>query len=131
MAQRNSRAGKSRRNEDERSAGGELDQPRRNPASDLLMADIIIRAGSYMVRSIVERSLLKGKYDEETARRIVANQPTSQKLASIAIAKLASKSIPGAALIGTGLVARKLYARGKARRKARTAIDGGDNTPEA
>ncbi len=121
MAKRSSKAGKSgqevvRRGED---VPGVTD----NPATNLLMADVMMRAGSYVLRSFVERSMLKGRYDKKTARDIVKNQPASQKLASYAIAKIATKSLPGAALVTGGILARTLYQRGKARRKARQEGD--------
>lgn len=97
--------------------------PTHNPAANLLMADVVMRTGSYVLRSFVERNLLKGRYDSKTARDIVKNQPAGQRLASFAIAKIASRSLPGAALVGTGLLVRTLYARGKARRKARQLGD--------
>ena len=103
--------------------GEDVPGPTYNPAANMLMADMVIRTGSYALRTFVEGGLLKGRYDPKTARDIVKNRPASHKLASFAIAKLASKSLPGAALVGTGLLGRSLYSRGKAIRKARRAGD--------
>lgn len=121
MTQRSPEAGPDDQTRIDRSE--DVPGPAVNPAANLLLADIVMRTGSYVLRSFVERSLLKCSYDSKTARDIVKNQPTSQKLASFAIAKLASRSLPGAALVGTGLLARTLYARGKARRTARQQGD--------
>ena len=77
--------------------------PSPDPSTNLILADILIRAGSYLVRRAVERSLLKGRYGKETARDIIANRKTSQSLAAFAAARVATRSVPGAAVVGTGI----------------------------
>lgn len=77
--------------------------PSPDPSTNLILADILIRAGSYLVRRGVERSLLKGRYGKETAKDIIANRKTSQTLAAFAAARLATRSVPGAAIVGTGI----------------------------
>ncbi|GAA0272992.1 hypothetical protein GCM10009127_11770 [Alteraurantiacibacter aestuarii] len=90
-----------------------------NPATNLLMADIVMRAGSYVLRRFVERSFLKGRYGTDAARQIVRNKSLSSTLTSVVIARVATRSVPGAALVGTGILAKTLYERGKRRRDAR------------
>lgn len=77
--------------------------PSPDPSTNLILADILIRAGIYIVRRGVERSLLKGRYGKETAKDIIANRKTSQNLAAFAAARLATRSVPGAAIVGTGI----------------------------
>lgn len=94
-----------------------------NPKTNLVMADIAFRAGSYVLRSIVEKRILKGRYDHKTAARMLKNRPLTQTLTSVAIAKVATRSIPGAAIVSTGILAKTLYDRGKSRRDAKREGD--------
>ena len=89
--------------------------PTDNPATNLLMADISMRLGSYMVKNVVERAFLSGRYGKETAREVVANRSLTQTLMSVAVAKLAARSWPGTILVSGGILAKTLYERGKSR----------------
>ncbi|TIX49770.1 hypothetical protein [Alteraurantiacibacter aquimixticola] len=94
-----------------------------NPAANLLMADIVMRTGSYLLRNFVERSFLKGRYGKQTARQMVKNRPVTLTLASIAVAKIATRSVPGALVVSTGLIAKALYDRGRSRHTAESQGD--------
>lgn len=94
-----------------------------NPATNLLLADIGMRMGSYVLRAAMEKTFLRGRYGKATAREIVNNQSLGQKLTSVAIAKVGTKSVPGAALVGVGLVGKLLFDRSKSRQAARKAGD--------
>ncbi len=96
--------------------------PSPDSATNLIIADILIRAGSYVVRRTVERSLLKGRYGRETAQDILANRKARQSLAAMAAARLATRSAPGAAVVGSGLLLRTLYDLSN-RRRARLRGD--------
>jgi hypothetical protein len=89
-----------------------------NPATNLLLADIMIRTGSYVLRRMVERGFLKQRYGKQTARDIVKNRSLAQTLTSVAVSRLATRSLPGAAIVGTCVLAKILYERGKSRHSA-------------
>lgn len=116
-------------------SGPDMAAVARNAAASLVMADLVTRAGTRLLRHFVERKILKAKYDKKTAKELIAKRTPSQKVTAIALSQMATRSVPGAAVVGAGLVASTLYRRGKARRAARRADDGkpdgGDNTPEA
>lgn len=97
--------------------------PTENPATNLLLADVVMRMGSYMLRGGVEELFLKKRYDEETAEDIKQNRSMARTLGSIAIAKFATRSLPGAAIVGTGIIGKVLYDHSKARRAARRQGD--------
>lgn len=101
----------------------EVPGPTDNPAANLVFADILIRMGSYAVRNVVERSFLRGRYGKQTAKDIVGNRSLSQTLTAVAIAKLGTKSLPGMAVVSTGLLAKALYERSKSRHAAETEGD--------
>jgi hypothetical protein len=89
-----------------------------NPATNLLMADIVMRTGSYILRRMVERGLLTNRYGKDTARAIVSKRSLGLTLTSVVVSRIATRSLPGAALVGTGLLAKLLYERARSRHEA-------------
>lgn len=97
--------------------------PTENPATNFLIADLAIRAGGHIVRRGVEKGFLAGRYGKETAHRIVHNKSLGRTLISAMLARLATKSVPGAVLVGGGALAKTLLDRRKSRRKAKAEGD--------
>lgn len=97
--------------------------PSPNPATNLLLADIAIRGGGRLLRHAVESTLLGAKYPPGKARDIVKGRSMIQTLVGTAVARVATRSIPGALLVGGGLLAKTLYDRSKGRAKARAEGD--------
>lgn len=94
-----------------------------NPATNLLLAEIAMRAGSTVLRRVVERGLLKGRYGRDTAKDIIGNRSLKRTLATTAVSRFATRSVPGAVLVGTGLAAKLLFDRSQKRRKAQREGD--------
>lgn len=94
-----------------------------NPATNLLLAEIAMRAGSTVLRRVVERGLLKGRYGRDTAKDIIGNRSVKRTLATTAVARVATRSVPGALIVGTGLAAKLLFDRSQKRRKAQREGD--------
>ena len=92
--------------------------PSQNPATNFILADIAIRAGAYLARRGVEKGLLANRYGRDTARDIVANKTMGQTLISLALARVATRSIPGAIVVGGGALAKALLDRRKNRLRA-------------
>lgn len=101
----------------------EVPGPTDNPATNLILADIAIRAGTYLARRGVEKGLLAGRYGKETAHDIVKNRSLKQSLASFILASVATRSLPGAVLVGGGALAKTLLDRRKSRRRAKLEGD--------
>ena len=99
--------------------GGPLLQSSAKLAKNALLADIVMRMGTSVLREGVETTFLRGKYGKDAAKALVQERKLGWTLASLAIAKIGSKSIPGAALVGSGLVIKALLDRSKARQAAR------------
>lgn len=93
--------------------------PSPNPMTNLIMVDLVLRAGTRVVRHALERGVLGTKYSPDKARDIVRSRTMTQTLVGTAIAKVATKSVPGALLVGGGLLAKTLYDRRKGRRAAK------------
>lgn len=97
--------------------------PSEDPATNFILADIAIRAGSYLARRGVEKSLLSNRYGKDTAKKIVQNKTLGQTLVSFALARVATKSVPGALVVGGGALAKALFDRRKSRRRAKIEGD--------
>ena len=102
-----------------RSAGKAVDTvkntppPSPNPMTNLLIADLVLRGGGRLLRHLVETNVLKAKYSPDKARKIVKGRGLAQTLISTAVARVATRSVPGAILVGGGLLAKALYDRSK------------------
>jgi len=88
-----------------------------DPASTILLANAAILAGSYIVRRAVEKGLLRGRYGSDAAQEVMASKNIGQTVIAVGLAKLATRSLPGAAIVGGGAVAKALYDRRQAKRK--------------
>lgn len=97
--------------------------PSLNPATNLIIHDIAMRAGGRILRHTVEKGLLRGRYGGAKAKAIVENRSITQTLVSGLLARYATRSLPGAVLVGTGLVAKTLFDRSQSRRQARRKGD--------
>ncbi len=97
----------------------EAPAPSPNPMTNIVIADIALRSGGQLLRHAVERTLLGATYSKGTARDIVEGRSMTQTLVSTALARLATRSIPGALLIGGGMLAKSLFDRRKSRGQAK------------
>lgn len=93
-------------------AGG----PSPNPMTNLVIADLALRGGGRLLRHFVERTLLGVKYPPDKARNIVKGRSMTQSLLGAALARVATRSVPGALLVGGGLIAKTLYDRSRSRK---------------
>ena len=87
--------------------------PSPNPKTNLILADVALRGASVMVREGLERGLLGKRYAPDKAKKILKGRSMADTMVSTAIVKLATKSVPGAILVGGGLLAKTLYDRRK------------------
>jgi hypothetical protein len=93
--------------------------PSPNPMTNLIIADIALRGGGRLLRHVVERTLLGVKYPPAKAHDIVKGRSMAQTLLGTAAARIATRSVPGALLVGGGLLAKALYDRQKDRSRAK------------
>ena len=92
---------------------GPASGPSPNPRSNLIMADIALRSGGILLREAIERKALGKRYNTKKAHQILKGRTFSEKIASRIAAKIASSSVPGALLMGGGMLAKTLYDRRK------------------
>lgn len=96
--------------------------PSPNPMTNLIIADLALRGGGRLLRHAVERGVLGAKYGKTGAKDLVKSRTMSQALIGTAIARIATRSVPGALLVGGGLLAKTLFDRRKG--KAKAAAEG-------
>lgn len=97
--------------------------PSTNPATNLIIQDILLRSAGRLTRHTVEKGLLRRRYSGREAKEMVENRSLIQTLAAYGVTKLATRSVPGALLVGGGLLAKTLFDRSRSRRDARRAGD--------
>ena len=102
-----------------KSAAAELDGPSPNPMTNLVIADLALRGGGQLLRRVVERTLLGTKFSPSKAKNIVGGRTMFQTLLGTAVARIATRSVPGAILVGGGLLAKTLFDRREDKRSAR------------
>jgi hypothetical protein len=93
--------------------------PSPNPATNLLLADIVVRSAGRLLRRGMEKGLLRARFSAEQATEIVEGRPLGRTFVSAAAARIATRSVPGALLIGGGLLAKTVVDRSLSRRKVR------------
>lgn len=104
-------------------SGTEVAGPSTNPSTNLIIHDIALRSVGRFVRLTLEKGLLSRRYDRKQAKAIVENRSLIHTLAAYGVTKLATRSLPGAAVVGGGLLAKTLYDRSKSRRASQRAGD--------
>ncbi len=90
-----------------------------NPMTNLIVTDIALRGAGRLTRHFIEKGLLRTRYTKGDAEKVVEGRSMAQTLASVAIARVATRSIPGALLVGAGLVGKTLFDLSKGKREAR------------
>lgn len=95
-----------------------LPLPSNNPGTNLLIADIIVRGASTLLRQGVEKRVVKASSDSESrAQEVLDGRTLITTLGLYGASKLATRSVPGLLIVTGGLLAKTLYDRGKARQQ--------------
>lgn len=101
--------------------------PSPNPMTNMILADIALRSGGALLRRAVETGLLGaaiGKAGKKAAAKtkagkVIKGRSMTQTLVGTAIARIATRSVPGAIVVGGGLLAKTLYDRRKGKQAAK------------
>jgi hypothetical protein len=90
--------------------------------TNLIIADIVLRAAGGLLRDRLEKGLLVRSYDTAKAEKLVDGRGVTTTLALWGASRLARRSPLGLAVVAGGLAAKVFYDRGKrleAKRRAR------------
>lgn len=93
-----------------------------NPATNMFIADIAMRGLSVLARNTLHKAVLRNRYGSGKAKDIVENKSLVRSLALYGASRVATRSVPGAALVGGGLLAKALLERSRAKRKGHAAV---------
>ncbi len=99
--------------------GSDVPGPSSNPATNLIMSDILIRSIGRLTRQTIEKAMLGKRYGSQFAKEAVENRSMLHSLTAYGITKYATKSVPGALLVTSGIAAKVLFDLGKSRRQSR------------
>lgn len=98
--------------------------------TNLIIADIVMRAAGGLLRNRMEKGLLIKSYDKAKAEKLVDGRNLATSLALWGASRIATRSPVGLAVVAGGLAAKVLYDRGKrlegqrrARKRAKPAAD--------
>lgn len=97
-------------------AAEKVPAPSPNPMTNLILADIALRTGGALLRRGVEKGLIGTKLGSRKAGRVIKGRSMMQTLVGTAIARVATRSVPGAIVVGGGLLAKTLYDRKRSRK---------------
>ena len=109
-------------------ATGGLPVPKTDPATNLLIADIVVRGASKLFRKNVERrAMAESRNSKPDPDKPIDGRGIITTLGLYGATKLASRSVPGLALVTGGLLAKTLYERGKSVKLRRRSANKADN----
>ncbi|GGD68172.1 hypothetical protein [Croceicoccus mobilis] len=87
-----------------------------NPMTNIILADIALRGVSRVARRLTEQKLLSTRYTKEEAKKVVDGRSLASTLMATAVARVATRSVPGMVVVGGGMLAKALYDRRQGRR---------------
>lgn len=93
-------------------------EPTPNPLTNMILADVVLRGSGALMRRAVEKGLLGRSVGKGKAEKIIKGRTMGQTLLGTAVARIATRSVPGALIVGGGLLAKALYDRKKGKPKA-------------
>ena len=107
---------------------GTIEDASPNPMTNLILTDLLLRGGGQILRHAVEAALLSTKYDKSKAKKIIKGRSLTQTIISTAVARIATRSVPGAIVVGGASLAKLLYDRRRGKRAAQ--IEGAQDVAE-
>ncbi len=97
--------------------------PSTNPATNLIIHAILLRSAGRLSRMAVEKAVLGRQYGKQFAKDAVESRSLVHTLAAYGVTKVATKSVPGALVVTTGLALKVLFDRSQSKRQARRKGD--------
>lgn len=92
---------------------GGIPLPSTDPATNFLVADIVLRAAGDLLREVIEKKTLTQTYDRAKAEELVGRQSLARTVVLYGISRIATRSPAGLAAVAGGLVLKALYDRGR------------------
>lgn len=96
-----------------------LPMPSPNAATNAIITGLIIKGAGRVLLDQLEKRMVIAAYDPDKARELIDGRTVLTSLALYGASKLASRSVPGLALVAGGVLVKTLYDRGRSVQKAR------------
>ena len=98
--------------------------PSPNPATNLLIVDVLVRAGARLARKQIEHRVVEATYkkdpvDEQKAKALIGGRGMLTSLGLYGVSKIATKGPLGLGAVTGGLILKTLYDRGYSRQQRR------------
>ena len=110
-----------RKAEEARDVLAKVPGPSTNPATNLLIFDVVIRGASLVAGRLIEKGALRARYRPQKASDIVKGRSFVETMAATGAARIATRSVPGFLLVTGGLLVKAAFDRSQSLRKARRA----------
>ena len=98
-----------------------LPLPSPSAGTNLVIADIVLRAAGGLLRDRLEKGLIVKSHGQDKADKLVGNRGLASSLALYGASRLARRSPLGLAVVAGGLAAKVFYDRGRRLDKKRRA----------
>ncbi|WP_394729603.1 hypothetical protein [Altererythrobacter sp. GH1-8] len=85
--------------------------PSPEPATNLVIADVVIRSISSIARESAKKSLARRRYSPERAKQLTERGSIGKTLLLYGASKIATRSLPGAVFVGGALLAKSVLDR--------------------
>lgn len=95
--------------------------PSTDPATNLMIADVVIRSISSVARETAKKSLARKRFDRDRADQLTQRGSIGKTLLLYGASKIASRSLPGAVFVGGALLAKSALDRKKTRASTKQA----------
>ena len=102
-----------------------------NIGMGLITSEIVLRSVGRLTRHTVEKAVARRNHNPSEAKAIVENRGFLHTMAAFGVSRIATRSVPGALLVGGGLLAKPLFDRGSAKRKSRKGAKQSAGTKSA
>ena len=93
--------------------------PSPNPATNILLAEIVLRVLGRIARESTQKAMLGRRYGAQFAKDTVKNKSLIHTLTAYGATKMAARSVPGAIVLGTVAGGKLLFDLSRNRRQAR------------
>lgn len=90
-----------------------IDELQPTSQTDLILANIALRGGDVLLRKGIARGLLGAGAAAQKTGKITKGGSLAGGLIGTALTRIATRSVPGAIIVGSGLLAKSLYDRRK------------------
>lgn len=89
--------------------------------ASMIVSEIMLRSIGRLTRHTLEKAVARRRFSPAKAKSIVEDRGILHIAAAYGATKIATRSVPGALLVGGGLLAKMLFDRSAAKRKSRRA----------